>query len=137
VSYRQAIEEVMQLLSGQWVAAVLAALALGPLHFSEVLHEVNAVEEELGSRTHARPLSGKVLARTLDRMERDGLVNRYETRTPSGRSVCYELTHTGQSLLAVLRPVAQWVQTYQAEQLAADDRLRANGTGAYGGTGAY
>ena len=119
----------MQLLSGQWVAAVLAALALGPLHFSEVLHEVNAVEEELGPRTHARPLSGKVLARTLDRMERDGLVNRYETRVTTGRSVRYELTHTGQSLLAVLRPVAQWVQSYQAEQMAADDRYPNSGSG--------
>lgn len=117
ISYRQAVEQALRLLSGQWVVAVLAALALGPLHFTRLLAEVNSVEDELGRRTHDRPLSRKVLAGTLDRMEADGLLIRHD-ETISHPSVRYELTPTGQTLLAALRPLAKWAQTYQAEHPA-------------------
>lgn len=114
ISYRQAVEQALRLLSGQWVVAVLAALALGPLHFTRLLAEINSVEAELGRRTHDRPLSRKVLAGTLDRMEHDGLLVRHD-ETISHPSVRYELTATGQTLLAALRPLAKWAQSYQAE----------------------
>src|SRR5829696_430530 len=114
ISYRQAVEQALRLLSGQWVVAVLAALALGPLHFTKLLGEINSVEDELGRRMHDRPLSRKVLAGTLDRMEADGLLVRHD-ETVSHPSVRYELTTTGQTLLAALRPLAKWAQTYQAE----------------------
>jgi DNA-binding HxlR family transcriptional regulator len=117
ISYRQAVEQALRLLSGQWVVAVLAALALGPLHFTRLLAEINSVEDELGRRTHDRPLSRKVLAGTLDRMEADGLLIRID-ETVSHPSVRYELTATGQTLLAALRPLAKWAQSYQAEHPA-------------------
>ena len=101
----------MGLLNGQWVVAVLAALALGPLHFTELLAEINAVEEQLGRRSHDRPLSRKVLAGTLDRMELAGLLVRYD-ETVSHPSVRYELTTDGQTLLVALRPLAEWAQRY-------------------------
>jgi DNA-binding HxlR family transcriptional regulator len=114
ISYRQAVEQALRLLSGQWVVAVLAALALGPLHFTKLLAEINCVDDELGRLTHDRPLSRKVLAGTLDRMEADSLVVRHD-ETISHPSVRYELTPTGQTLLAALRPLAKWAQTYEAE----------------------
>jgi DNA-binding HxlR family transcriptional regulator len=114
ISYRQAVEQALRLLSGQWVVAVLAALALGPLHFTKLLAEINYVDDELGRLTHDRPLSRKVLAGTLDRMEADGLLVRHD-ETISHPSVRYELTPTGQTLLAALRPLAKWAQSYQAE----------------------
>lgn len=113
VSYRQAVEIALRLLSGQWVVAVLAALAVGPLPFGQIIDEVNTVEAELGQRTHSRPLSPKVLAQTLDRMERDRLVTRREHLSGGRRAVHYELTRTGQTLLAMLRPLAEWVQAYE------------------------
>lgn len=112
LSYRQAVEEVMRVLNGQWVVAVLAALATGPLHFAELLAEVNAVEERVGRRTHDRPLSRPVLARTLDRMESADLVIRTADSTPHP-SVWYTLTPTGRSLLGALRPLAEWAQRYR------------------------
>jgi DNA-binding HxlR family transcriptional regulator len=112
LSYRQAVEEVMRVLNGQWVVAVLAALATGPLHFAELLTEVNAVEEHVGRRTHDRPLSRPVLARTLDRMESADLVVRTADSTPHP-SVWYTLTPTGRSLLGALRPLAEWAQRYR------------------------
>jgi DNA-binding HxlR family transcriptional regulator len=115
VSYRQAVEIALRLLSGQWVVAVLAALAAGPLPFGQIVDEVNAVEAALGQRTHDRPLSTKVLARTLDRMERDRLVTRHEHVTTGRRAVTYELTRTGQTLLSMLRPLAEWTQAYEQE----------------------
>jgi DNA-binding HxlR family transcriptional regulator len=112
LSYRQAVEEVMRVLNGQWVVAVLAALATGPLHFAELLVEVNAVEERVGRRTHDRPLSRPVLARTLDRMELADLLIRTADDTPHP-SVWYTLTPTGRSLLGALRPLAEWAQRYR------------------------
>jgi DNA-binding HxlR family transcriptional regulator len=126
ISYRQAVEQALRLLSGQWVVAVLAALALGPLHFTKLLTEINSVEAELGRRTHDRPLSRKVLAGTLDRMEAAGLLLRHD-ETVSHPSVRYELTPTGQTLLAALRPLAKWAQTYQVEHATIDLPSTADG----------
>lgn len=115
MSYRHAVEIVLRLLAGQWVAAVLAALAIGPLPFGQILDEVNLVDAALGRRTHDRPLSAKVLSRTLDRMERDRLIIRHEKVSGGRRTVYYELTRTGQTLLAALRPLAEWTQGYEQQ----------------------
>jgi len=112
LSYRQAVEEVLRVLTGQWVVAVLAALAAGPLRFKQLLDEINAVEQQVGRRTHDVPLSARVLARTLDRMAEDGLVVRHD-ETRSLPYVWYELTSTGRSLLGALRPLAQWARRYR------------------------
>jgi DNA-binding HxlR family transcriptional regulator len=112
ISYRQAVEEAMRLLHGQWVAAVLTALAIRPLHFVDLLAEVNAIEEQVGRRTHERPLSGKVLSRTLQRMERDGLLARHQDPSPHP-SVWYEITPAGRALLSALRPLAEWFQRHR------------------------
>ena len=115
LSYRQAVEEAIGLLNGRWVAAVLTAVAMRPLHFVDLLGEINAIEERMGRRTHERPLSGKVLSRTLQRVEREGLVVRHQDPAPHP-SVWYEITPAGRALLGALRPLAEWTQRFRADE---------------------
>jgi DNA-binding HxlR family transcriptional regulator len=106
-SYRQAIQEAMAVLNGQWVVAVLASLAAQPLKYLDLLKDINNTEERLGWMSHPRPVSQKVLSETLRRMRRDGLIVRSGSRM-AFREVWYELSPLGQTLLRSLRPVAKW-----------------------------
>ena len=110
----------MSMFGGNWVVAVLTELALGPLHFSQLINEINSVDEQFGRRTHDRPLSNTVLARTLVRMQADGLVVRHQDPSPHP-SVRYELTDHGQELLAALRPLARWAQAHRMRQARPGD----------------
>lgn len=109
VSYRQAVEAVLDLLNGQWVVAVLAALGAGPLRFTQLQAEVNAVEDLVGRLTHEVALSRRSLSRTVLRMAADGLILRHDVSV-SHPEVWYELTPTGLSLLSALHPLAKWGQ---------------------------
>jgi DNA-binding HxlR family transcriptional regulator len=106
-SYRQAIQEAMTVLSGQWVVAVLASLAARPLKYLDLRDEINRTEERLGWLSHPKPISQKVLSSTLRRMRRDGLITRSGPRS-AFHEVWYELSPLGQTLLRSLRPVAKW-----------------------------
>ena len=121
LSYRQAVEEALRLLDGDWVVAVLAALAAGPLHTAELVTAINAVEERVGRRAHRVPLSRQVLAPTLARMARAGLLVRTRDPTPHP-SVWYRLTPAGRSLLGALRPLAEWAQAELAQRHHRDDQ---------------
>jgi DNA-binding HxlR family transcriptional regulator len=116
VSYRQAVEQVLGLLSGQWVVAILTALGAGSLRSAQLLAEVNAVEEQVGRRIHDVPLSRAVMARTVQRMASAGLLLRHEETESPHPFVWYELTETGQSLLRALLPLAEWAQRYRDDQ---------------------
>ena len=120
VPYRQGVEEAMRLLSGRWVAAVLAALAEGPLHYTDLLTAINDTLRRVGT-VGQRPLTEKVLTDTLRRMERDGLLLRHREPTPLP-SVWYELTPMARSLLRSLRPLAEWAQAHHKELAAAHKR---------------
>ena len=113
-SYRQAAEAARRVVNGHWEIAVLTALALGPLHTYELVIAVNSVEETVGRREHNKPLSRQQLARTLDRLETDGLLIRHD-ETVTHPSVRYELTEKGYGLLKALRPLAKWAERYQNE----------------------
>lgn len=106
-SYRQAIQEAMAVLNGQWVVAVLASLAARPRKYLDLRADINSTEERLGWISHPRPVSQKVLSETLKRMRRDGLLKRTGSKT-AFQEVWYELTPLGQTLLRSLRPVAKW-----------------------------
>ncbi len=106
-SYRQAIQEAMAVLNGQWVVAVLASLAARPRTYLDLREDINNVEERLGWISHPRPISQKVLSDTLKRMRRDGLIIRSGSRS-AFQEVWYELSPLGQTLLRSLRPVAKW-----------------------------
>lgn len=109
VPYRQAVEEVMAVLRGQWTVAVLAALALGETRRKDLLPAINAVDERVGRVAHARPLTDRVLEDTLRRMQDDELIDRRSEPGPFG-ATWYKLTPTGYSLLTALRPLAEWAQ---------------------------
>lgn len=115
-SFRQDAEEALALLSGDWPVAVLVALSLGRLHFVEIMRSVNEVEQRFGFRRHTVGLSSKVLSRTLDRLEEDGLLIRHDEalrRNLPHPSVQYELTPAGQAMVVALRPLATWTRRYR------------------------
>ncbi len=109
VPYRQAVEDVMAVLRGQWTVAVLAALALGETRRKDLLPAINSVDERVGRVSHARPLTDRVLEDTLRRMQDDNLIDKRAEPGPFG-ATWYRLTSTGYSLLSALRPLAEWAQ---------------------------
>lgn len=112
LSARQAAEDTRQLLRGDWVIAVITALAGGPRRFNELHAEINAVEHHVGRRLHDSPVSNRVLSRTLTRMADDGLLQRHEeTHTPHP-FVWYQLTAAGYDLIPVLHAMAKWAQRH-------------------------
>ncbi|MCE7002887.1 helix-turn-helix transcriptional regulator [Kibdelosporangium philippinense] len=122
VPYRQSLLDAMAVLNGQWVPAVLASLAPGPLNFTDLLNAINAVEERSGWVNHVRPLTRKVLTETLSRLQRDGIVQRQNTPDALFQPVYYELTTMGSSLLRSVRPLIKWAQDHQAELSSARQR---------------
>ncbi|HET8643820.1 MAG TPA: helix-turn-helix domain-containing protein [Pseudonocardiaceae bacterium] len=121
--YRQAVEEAMELLAGSWAVAVLAALAPRRLQYSVLLGAINDAEQRAGWVAHQRPLSEKVLSQTLSRMQRDGLVSRHrESEFPP--VTWYQITPLGRSLLAALRPLAEWSLSHRDELGEARDKRR-------------
>ncbi|ONI75056.1 hypothetical protein ALI144C_40540 [Actinosynnema sp. ALI-1.44] len=115
VPYRQSLLDAMAVLNGQWVPAVLASLAPGPLNFTELLNAINSAEERSGWTNHVRPLTRKVLTETLSRLQRYGIVRRQNTTDELFQPVFYELTPMGSSLLRSVRPLIKWAQDHQAE----------------------
>jgi DNA-binding HxlR family transcriptional regulator len=123
LSYRQAIEDALRLLDGDWVVAVLIALAAGPLHMSELVAAINAVEERVGRRLHKVPLSRQVLSPTLTWMVEAGLLVKTVDPTPHP-STWYRLTPIARSLLSALLPLAEWAQGYRKQHPAPRWRRR-------------
>ena len=125
LSYRQGLDVVVRLLGGKgtsWAPAVLAALAYQPLRRSDLLDEVNRAETRWGNLSHRHLLSDKVLGETLVRMQANGLVVRRRVQQFQPSS-WYELTPIARSLLAVLRPVAEWARAHHT-QLPGDEQQR-------------
>lgn len=118
LSYRQGLDAVVRLLGGRgtsWIPAVLAALAVKPLRRYKLLEECNKAEARWGNVSHPHPLSNKVLGQTLDAMAASGLIVRSRTQQQFQPHAWCELTPFAHSLLAVLRPVAEWARAHQDE----------------------
>jgi DNA-binding HxlR family transcriptional regulator len=79
---------VLEDVTGRWGALALGALADGPLRFNAL-------------RRHVQGVSQKMLAQSLQALERDGLVNR-EVQSTFPLQVEYSLTPTGEVLAAKL-----------------------------------
>lgn len=86
---------------------IVLCLEAGPRRFGEL-------------RRHLRPISAKVLAETLDAMERDGLAR----RQPVDEGVEYHLTPLGRTLLGLIAHVRDWARA-NLDELS---RARARGT---------
>lgn len=96
----------------KWTVLVVLLLSDGPMRFSQVRGDLGRV-------------APKVLAQTLRRMERDGLVTR-EVFAEVPPRVEYALTDLGRSLIDPIAVLADWAELnvgqITAAQAAYDDR---------------
>lgn len=98
-------------LSDKWVSLVVAALATGPMRYSDLGRKIAGV-------------SPKMLTQTLRTLERDGIISRTVTPSVPVR-VDYELTPLGADLAALLTAVKDWAETHFEEVRAARERYDA------------
>ena len=98
--------EAIELLADKWRVSILHVLAAGPQRNGQLQRAL-------------REVSPKMLTQTLRRMERDGLITR-TVYSVIPRSVTYELTPMGESLVAPLRDLCRWAKAHAAER----DRAR-------------
>jgi len=89
--------EVLKHVTSRWGVLVLLALESDTHRFSELRRTIGGVSE-------------RMLAQTLQWLERDGLVNRvaYEVVPPH---VEYSLTPLGRQAAARVRALADWIET--------------------------
>jgi len=89
--------EVLKHVTSRWGVLVLIALEGGTRRFSQLRRTIGGVSE-------------RMLAQTLQWLERDGLVNRvaYETVPPH---VEYSLTPLGREAAEKVRVLADWIET--------------------------
>ena len=99
---------VFERVSEKWTLRILARLLMSPMHFL-------ALQRSLGG------VSKKVLAETLRRLERDGLVTRRPE--PHQAAVEYSLTSLGQSLCGPLEALRRWSEDNVAAVAQARDRF--------------
>lgn len=87
---------ILEHLTGRWGTLALAALAEGPFRFNALRRKVDGVSE-------------KMLAQTLQALERDGFVHREAQPTIPPR-VEYSLTPSGIEVAARLRDLIEFVE---------------------------
>jgi DNA-binding HxlR family transcriptional regulator len=95
---------VLEHVTGRWGSLVLAALQNGPIRFNDLRRRVDGVSQ-------------KVLAQTLQALERDGFVNRHQLSVFPLR-VEYTLTPAGQDVAAKLLELIAQVEASMEAVLA-------------------
>jgi DNA-binding HxlR family transcriptional regulator len=108
---------VLEHVTGRWGSLVLAALREGPIRFNDLRRRVDGVSQ-------------KVLAQTLQALERDGFVNRHQlsvfplrveyTLTPSGQDVTSKLLELIAQVEASMDSVLASRQHYDSSAAAGD-----------------
>jgi DNA-binding HxlR family transcriptional regulator len=108
---------VLEHVTGRWGSLVLAALRGGPVRFNDLRRRVDGVSQ-------------KVLAQTLQALERDGFVSRHQltifplrveyTLTPSGQDVTAKLLQLIAQVEASMDSVLASRQRYDSSAAAAD-----------------
>ena len=105
----EALQAAVGVLAAKWSVVVLARLDAGSSRFNELLRQIDGV-------------SRRMLSATLRQLERDGLVLRHVyARVPA--RVEYELSDTGEALLAALAPLLDWGKLHQVEIAEARERF--------------
>ncbi len=103
------LQGALGVLGAKWSLAVLARLTTGTQRFNELLRQIDGV-------------SRRMLSATLRQLERDGLVLRHVyARVPA--RVEYELSDTGEALLAALAPLLDWGKLHRIEIAEARERF--------------
>ncbi|NIC26916.1 winged helix-turn-helix transcriptional regulator [Serratia plymuthica] len=88
--------EILSHLTSRWGVLILIALLPGTLRFSEIRRRIGGVSE-------------RMLAQTLQLLEKDGMINRYDYNIVPLR-VEYTLTPLGTEAAAKVRDLADWVE---------------------------
>ncbi|MDT4913925.1 MAG: hypothetical protein QOC66_3053 [Pseudonocardiales bacterium] len=99
---------VLEHVTARWGSLVLAALQHGPVRFNDLRRRVDGVSQ-------------KVLAQTLQALERDGFVNRHQL-TVFPLRVEYTLTPSGQDVTAKLLELIVQVEASMDSVLASRQR---------------
>jgi DNA-binding HxlR family transcriptional regulator len=97
--------QLLDRISDKWVTLILAALAGGPLRYSDLGRVIAGISQ-------------KMLTQTLRALERDGLVARSVTAQVPVR-VDYELTPLGAGLRVAVDAVKVWAEIHMDEIEAA------------------
>jgi DNA-binding HxlR family transcriptional regulator len=110
--------QLLDRISGKWVALILAALGSDGPHQpgQDCVDQPRSMRYSELSRRLAG-VSQKMLTQTLRSLERDGLVIRTVTPTVPV-TVTYELTDLGLSLHHVIRGVKHWAEAHMGDVLA-------------------
>ncbi|MER5225636.1 winged helix-turn-helix transcriptional regulator [Streptomyces flaveus] len=103
--------QLLARISDKWVSLVVAALASGPMRYSDLGRKIAGV-------------SPKMLTQTLRSLERDGIVARTVTPSVPVR-VDYELTPLGMNLCSLLVAVKDWAEGHIGEVFEARERYDA------------
>lgn len=112
-SYWGGLHKLTHVLDGEWVPAILATLAHGPRHFTEILDAIQVTGT--GQPDPQRRLHDSILSRTLRRMEDKGLITRHEVAATFPKSTTYELTSWATDLLTALLPAVHWTNSRPAD----------------------
>ena len=106
-----ASREVLEHVTGRWGTLALVALAEGPFRFNALRRKVDGVSE-------------KMLAQTLQALERDGFVHR-EAEPTIPPKVEYSLTPRGRRTARLLLDLIRDVEAQMPEVLAANAKYDA------------
>ncbi|MGV8896238.1 MAG: winged helix-turn-helix transcriptional regulator [Rhodoglobus sp.] len=96
--------QMLDQIGDRWTVLIVGSLANGPLRHAGIVERVDGISQ-------------KMLAQTLRRLERDGLITRtaYAEMPPR---VEYDLTDAGHSLLAPLGALEDWAKAHMSTVLA-------------------
>jgi DNA-binding HxlR family transcriptional regulator len=102
---------VLDRVADKWTVLVLGLLEGGPVRFNEL-------------RRRIQGLSQKMLAQTLRKLERDGLIGRHAFATVPV-TVEYSITPLGRTLAVTVDALRVWAETHIEEVLQAQERYDA------------
>lgn len=100
--------EILARLGDKWSVLIIHSADDGPIRFTDLKRRI----EQL------RPISSRILIRTLKQLERDGLVTRKVFAVVPPR-VEYSLTRLGRQFLHFSREILDWTVEYRADFEAA------------------
>ena len=93
--YDCAIDAAMSVFEGRWKPVILCLLATkGPMRFNQLLKNINGI-------------SARILTKQLRELENDGIIGR-NVDTETSLKVEYSLTKRGESLMPVMKKIAEW-----------------------------
>lgn len=106
--------EILSRLGDRWSVIIIYMADGDPIRFTDLKRKIEQV----------RPISSRVLTRTLKQLERDGLVTRKVFPVVPPR-VEYSLTRLGQRFLHFAKEILDWTIEYRADFEAAREEFEA------------